>query len=309
VVRGNGSRYTDPAPEVNWMSLPVNTGVVVRPATPDDAAICGRICYDAFFTINAQHNFPCDFPNPDVAVGVISMMFNAPGLYAMVAELDGRLVGSNILDERAIVMGIGPITVDPGVQNAGVGRRLMQAAMERAGEQGAAGIRLVQAAFHNRSLSLYARLGFDVREPLSCIQGTKRASAVSGCDVRGATPADLDACNALSHRVHGFDRGKDLNWAIQQGQARVVERGGRITGYASDLSFFGHTTCESNQDLQALLASVETFGGPGILLPSRNTEMLRWCLAQGLRVTQPMTLMSMGLYNDPRGAWLPSVLF
>ena len=281
----------------------------MRPAAPEDAAVCGRICYDAFCGINARHNFPCDFPNVDVAVGVITMMFNAPGLYAVVAKMDGRIVGSNVLDERAIIMGIGPITVDPSLQNAGVGRRLMHAVMERAREQGAAGIRLVQAAFHNRSLSLYASLGFDVREPLSCIQGTVRPHPVWGCEVRSAAVADLEACNTLSHRVHGFDRGTDLSWAIQQGTARVVTRGGRVTGYASDISFFGHTTCESNQDLQALLASVETFGGPGILLPSRNTEMLRWCLAHGRRVTQPMTLMSMGLYNEPRGAWLPSVLF
>lgn len=291
------------------MSFPVQAEVVVRPATPEDAAVCGRICYDAFNGINAQHNFPCDFPNPDMAVGVITMMFNAPGLYAVVAEIDGRIAGSNVLDERSIVMGIGPITVDPGVQNAGVGRRLMQAVMERARERGAAGIRLVQAAFHNRSLSLYASLGFDVREPLSCIQGTRRPHPVWGCEVRSAAVADLEACNALSQRVHGFDRGMELSQAIHQGTARVVDRGGRITGYSTDVSFFGHTTCESNQDLQALLASVETFGGPGILLPSRNTEMLRWCLSHGLRVTQPMTLMSMGLYNEPRGAWLPNVLF
>jgi hypothetical protein len=28
-----------------------------------------------------------------------------------------------------------------------------------------------------------------------------------------------------------------------------------------------------------------------------------------LRVTQPLTLMSVGLYNEPAGAWFPSVLF
>jgi GNAT superfamily N-acetyltransferase len=289
--------------------LPVKTEVITRPATSADAAICGRICYDAFAAINAQHNFPCDFPNRDVAVGLLTMMFNAPGLYAVVAEIDGRIVGSNVLDERSIVMGIGPITVDPEVQNAGVGRRLMQAVMERAREQNAAGVRLVQAAFNNRSLSLYAGLGFDVREPLSCIQGTPARRTVAGCNVRPSTSADVDACNALSHRVHGFDRGTDLSQAVDRGTTRVVERDGRITGYASDLSFFGHTTCESNQDLQALLASVDSFGGPGILLPSRNTEMIRWCLDIGLRVIQPMTLMSVGLYNEPRGAWMPSVLF
>jgi hypothetical protein len=62
-------------------------------------------------------------------------------------------------------------------------------------------------------------------------------------------------------------------------------------------------------DMQALLASVESFAGPGILVPSRNSVLLRWCLQNGLRVVQPMTLMSAGLYSEPAGAWLPSVLF
>jgi hypothetical protein len=82
-----------------------------------------------------------------------------------------------------------------------------------------------------------------------------------------------------------------------------------VTGYATDLAFFGHSTAEMNLDLQALIASAESFGGPGILVPSRNHGLLRWCLVNGLRVVQPMTLMSFGLYNDPAGAWLPSVTF
>jgi hypothetical protein len=41
----------------------------------------------------------------------------------------------------------------------------------------------------------------------------------------------------------------------------------------------------------------------------RNVELFRWGLEQGLRVVQPMTLMSYGLYNEPRGAFLPSVLY
>jgi len=291
------------------MPASVQTEVLVRLATPADAPLCGRICYDAFCAINAQHGFPPDFPNVDMAIGIITMMFTMPGSHAVVAEVDGRIVGSNVLDERSIVMGIGPITVDPATQNAGVGRKLMQAVLDHAHAQHAAGIRLVQAAFHNRSLSLYANLGFDVREPLSCVQGSPRTRSIPGCDVRPAAPADLDACNRLSMQIHGFDRGADLAMSIQRGVARVVERGGRITGYASDLSFFGHATCESNQDLQALLASADTYGGPGILIPSRNTDLLRWCLSNGLRITQPATLMSIGLYNEPRGAWFPSILF
>jgi len=97
--------------------------------------------------------------------------------------------------------------------------------------------------------------------------------------------------------------------AIHERTAYVVERAGSVTGYATVLAFFGHATAESNLDLQALIASAESFGGPGILVPSRNSALLRWCLANGLQVVQPMSLMSIGLYNEPAGAWLPSVLF
>ena len=286
-----------------------SSAVMVRTATPADAAACGQICYDAFTAISTAHGFPPDLPNAEVAADLLSWMFSAPDFYCVVAEIDGRVVGSNCLDERATIRGIGPITIDPGIQSRGVGRLLMQAVMDRARDGSAPGVRLVQAAFHNRSLSLYTSLGFDIREPLSCLQGQTRERSVPGCDVRAATPADADACNSLSRRVHGFDRAVELAQAIAQGSARVVERGGRVTGYASNLAFFGHSTAETNLDMQALLASVESFAGPGILVPSRNCVLLRWCLQNGLRVVQPMTLMSYGLYSDPAGAWLPSVTF
>lgn len=46
-----------------------------------------------------------------------------------------------------------------------------------------------------------------------------------------------------------------------------------------------------------------------ILVPTRNAALFRWCLENGLRVVQPMTLMTIGLYNEPAGAYLPSILF
>jgi len=89
----------------------------------------------------------------------------------------------------------------------------------------------------------------------------------------------------------------------------VVERSGRITGYASLMGFFGHAVAATNDDLKALIGGAEAFHGPGILVPLRNADLFEWCLAHGLRVTQPMTLMTTGLYNEPAGAFLPSVLY
>jgi predicted N-acetyltransferase YhbS len=283
--------------------------ITIRPATPADAPSAGKICFDAFNTISRAHNFPPDIPDAEHAIGLMSMFFSAPGLHCLVAEDDHRILGSNCLDERSIINGIGPITVDPTAQNRGVGRILMQAALNRAASTRVAGVRLVQAGFHNRSLSLYTTLGFDVREPLACMQGRTSTRSIPGCTVRPANAADLAGCNALSLAVHGFARSADVAQSIERGSALVTEREGRITAYATILGFFGHATAETTPDLQALIASADTFAGPGILVPTRNAALFRWCLANGLRVVQPLNLMSLGLYNEPSGAFLPSILF
>jgi len=240
---------------------------------------------------------------------LVASLLSRGDIYSVVAEVDGRVVGSNFLWENGAIAGVGPITIDPSAQNVAVGRRLMEEVLRRAKERNFAGVRLVQAAYHNRSLSLYTKLGFDVREPLSNLQGPAIEQQIPGYAVRSATEEDLDACNKMSLKVHGHHRGPELLEAISQGTANVVEHDGRITGYTTAVGFFGHTVGESNEDLKALIGAAPEFPGPGFLLPTRNGELLRWCLERGLRIVQPMTLMSVGLYNEPAGAFMPSVLY
>ena len=92
---------------------------------------------------------------------------------------------------------------------------------------------------------------------------------------------------------------------------RVVERDGRLTGYTTQIAFFAHALGETTDDLKALIAAaLGGFRGPGFPAPSRNGYLLmRWCLAKGLRATQSETLMTIGLYSEPQGAWLPSILY
>lgn len=281
----------------------------LRTGRPSDAEIAGMICYEAFKTISGQHNFPPDFPSSEAASGLLSSLLSRPDVYSVVAESEGRIVGSNFLLEGAAIAGVGPITVAPDVQNSTIGRCLMENVLDRARQKRFAGVRLVQAAFHNRSLSLYTKLGFEVREPLAIMQGPPLRLDAPGYTVRPARDEDMDACNRLCQNIHGHDRGQELHHAIQEGTATIAEYADRIAGYATLIGFFGHAVGENNEVLKALIGAADAFAGPGFLLPTRNGELFRWCLQHGLRVVQPMTLMSLGLYNQPSGAFLPSILF
>ena len=117
----------------------------------------------------------------------------------------------------------------------------------------------------------------------------------------------MRACNVLARRVHGFHRGVELREAIATKTATVVEHLGRIAGYATDIGLHGHAVAETNKDLKALIGAAPGFSGPGFLLPTRNHEVFAWCLSNRLRLVMQMTLMTIGLYNEPSGAWLPSI--
>jgi predicted N-acetyltransferase YhbS len=283
--------------------------VILRPGQPADANACGAICYQAFKAIGDEHNFPTDFPAPEAAIGLMNYALSNSSAYSVVAELNGEIVGSNILWENAFIAGIGPITVDPACQNSSVGRKLMENVLQRVDELQLAGVRLVQAAYHNRSLSLYTKLGFIVREPLSVLQGAALDIRFPAYEVRPATEADMGVCNQLCFQVHGFHRSGELQGAIKGGASSVVIYNGMITGYTTQIGFLGHTIAQTNDGLKALIGAASGFSGTGFLLPSRNAEVLYWCLNNGLRIVQPMTLMSKGLYNEPAGAFLPSVLY
>jgi len=283
--------------------------VDLRPGRPEDAPALARICYDAFTSINAKHNFPPDFSSFEMAVGFMEFVLNAPNVYSVVAERDGKPVGSSFLWEHGVIGGVGPVTVDPAAQDTSAGRRMMEDLVRRYESSDLKGIRLIQAGFHMRSQCLYAKLGFDVKEPLVCLNGPPIGKVSPGHSVRPMTHEDLPEAEAVCQSVHGHSRNGELLGPIERGTARVAESNGRIVGYASDLGFFGHAAALDNEGLKSLIGAAEAFSGPGFLLPNRNGDLFRWCLENGLRAVQPMTLMAKGFYQDPAAPFLPSLLF
>jgi GNAT superfamily N-acetyltransferase len=284
--------------------------VILRESRPEDAQECARIVYEAFGDIHDHHRFPRDFPVPEAAAGLIDVWISHPQVWGVIAEVDGRVVGSNFLDERDPIRGVGPITIDPKSQNVGVGRKLMQAVLERGRD--APGIRLQQDAFHMRSLSLYASMGFRVTASCVLMSGEPAGEPGPDVEVRPVSENDLEECGRLCERVHGFDRTGALRDAVHASKPFAAVRDGRPVAYATTLNFWpmAYGVAESEDDMKALLVGgAAALGEPIAMLIPLQSGLFPWGLEAGLRLVKPMNLMSLGEYREPSGSWFPSVLY
>jgi predicted GNAT family acetyltransferase len=239
------------------------------------------------------------------------MFIAHPSVFGVVAEEDGRVIGSAFMAEGDPIRAIGPVSIDPASQGSGIGRRLMEAVLDRA--KGAAGARLVGDAFNTRFAALYASLGFEVKEPLLLVHGVPRSGPVSGYTVRPLASDDILGCAKLCASVHAVERTAELRDAMRMFAPHGVERDGSITGYMTAPTFWptNHGVADAEGDMRALIVGTAIASPEPVsfLLPVRQASLFRWCPEQGFRVVKPMTLMAMGAYGEPRGAWFPSVFY
>ena len=122
---------------------------------------------------------------------------------------------------------------------------------------------------------------------------------------------DLEACAAVCRKVHGTTRTGELRSGLRAFRGYVALREDRVTAYASTLNlwFAAHAAAESQSDMRALI-----LGAAGLeqeplsfLHPTRQADLFRFLLAEGLRIAKPMTLMTLGPYQEPVGCYMPSV--
>ena len=285
--------------------------VKIRPAVASDTEACGRVIYQAFNGIADRHGFPPDFHSVEAATRVASFFIDDPSIFGVIAERNGQVVGTSFLDEHNPIRGVEAVAVDPRVQERGIGRQIMKAVLERA--QGSLGIRLLQDTFNMLSISLYASLGFEVKEPFVLIRGKPKSRPSAEVKLRSLKNEDLDECMALCKRVYGFERTHELQDALKLFSPFVVWREGRITAYTYVMfaQNLAHGVAETEEDMEALILGIGALSLKPVsfFVPTRQASFFRWCLSEGLHVVKPVTLMAIGEYQEPKGCYFPSGLY
>lgn len=283
--------------------------LTIRSATEADISIGGAVIYEAFQDLADRSGFPSFFPTLEAATEVTVALIPHPAFESAVAEINSEVIGIGFMDKRGSVWGIGPVAVAPNSQSHGVGRKLMQFLLKKGQE--AAGIRLTQEAYNVVSLALYATLGFQVKEPAALLTGVPKSKPVSDVEVRPFHLEDLDKCAALCQQVYGCNRERELLESVQFLSPFVAIRSGEIVAYATATTSLGYGVAKTDEDMQALLLGIApTSSEPiSIIVPLRNSVFLEWCLAEGLRVIKPITLMAIGEYVEPQGSYFLSVSY
>lgn len=281
----------------------------LAPAAPQHVSDIGRICYEAFKEFQEAHGFSPDFPTIDLAQQILGMMVERDDFYGVVALRDGQPVGSNFLSLMDPVAGVGPITIERSCQGQGVGRALMQDVITYARRNNIEQVRLFQDSFNVGSLSLYASLGFDVKEAAAFMQAAPAAEADES--VRPVAVNDLPAIDELSKRIYKSSRRNEVAAAAPYGFAAFLrEQQGRITGYLIP-GIFGHGVAETEEDALALIGEAARRLEPPLarfFCPLSEAGFFRQALKAGCRVIKVMNYMAIGRYEPPTEVWMPSVL-
>lgn len=235
----------------------------------------------------------------------------------LVAELDGVAVGTTVVTAFESVAWVSMVLVVQSVRGRGIGKALMNQALEIAAELGCTSIRLDATPLGR---PLYESLGFVSQYELTRYAGIARSiSAVSISPlVRIAEPEDIGTILAVDHSATGTRRDKFLLrlFAEQLDAVRVAAIDSQIHGFltvrfGSDAIQLGPCVAETSAAGQSLLTdALSRYAGSRVYwdLPSSHSAAVALAQSAGLARQRQLTRMCRGenVNDDAAKLWASS---
>lgn len=184
--------------------------------------------------------------------------------------------------------------VAPRFERRGLGTRLMHHVLTQAGDCSV----LLYATKVGRRL--YESLGFVPDGAIQSYQGTIAAPAAPMS--RPATDGDVMAIHELDTMAYGTERREPIGkLRATAGYVRVVEAGGRVTGYALGTTFenemiIGPVVTANLEQATALIADIAALAHNPVRIwcDTAESELAEWLRTGGLTFNDPLPRMVRG---------------
>ncbi|MFE0178138.1 GNAT family N-acetyltransferase [Streptomyces sp. NPDC059002] len=274
------------------MSTPSLSALPIRRLTPRDLASCADLSEDR------------GWPREEHKWGLLLSAGTGYGI----DDPDGNgLIGAYVVtqygpQERPGLAAIGMVLVAERYARRGIGRRLMQYAVEAA-----ATIPLTLHATPN-GRPLYEQLGFKAIGRAEMVSGRfDPAGPLPDIATRSATAEDLTAILRLDTEVFGHDRTHVITrLPAFTDQLRVAEADGEIIGYAGawpnmETHVVGPLIARDTETAKALIASLGTRTDRPLRtdIDVRHEELLAWVKESGLASVAFNSVMAYGISELP----------
>lgn len=211
------------------------TGLIIRPMSPEDVPAAERLSDEGFYELDVRMNRP-SWPAPERRSDpgserwvdrTLHFLRTDPG-GCWVAEDETGVVGMATSFVRDTTWCLATYVVRPGLQGNGIGRPLLEAALQH-GRGCLHG--MLCASADPKALRRYHLAGFALH-PQMFLTGTVDRSAIPAIDrVREGTAADTDLMNSVDRQTRGAAHGPDHE-LLQRTWRVVVSDTNTGSGYA-----------------------------------------------------------------------------
>jgi GNAT superfamily N-acetyltransferase len=197
--------------------------VVVRPLVAADMEAAGLLAQAAFDDLDRQLRpwRPADAPAGRTHAFVSRGHFldtDPDGQWVAEAP-DGEVVGAASAIVTEGLWGLSLLAVRPGHQDAGIGRRLLERALQTL--EGARGGIIISSP-DPRAITAYARAGFDLHPTLAATGRLRRDRLDPPAGVRPGDADDLPLTERVDRVVRGAAHGRHLLAALEAGAGLLV---------------------------------------------------------------------------------------
>jgi GNAT superfamily N-acetyltransferase len=204
--------------------------VVVRTLRQDELTEADRIMRTAFGTF-------LGLPDPMAFMGdadYVHSRWAADPSAALAAELDGRLVGTNFVTRWGSVGFFGPLTIEPGLWDKGIARRMLDETMAIFDRWGVAHAGLFTFGHSPKHVALYESYGFLPRF-LTSVLSLEVAPGISAAVAPASAEEIVAECAELTGSIYpGFDVEREIRAAETHklgGTVLVRDDDGRLAAF------------------------------------------------------------------------------